>query len=180
MADLVDPGSASSTRLASGPYGAPPAPAEPLRQYVEEFAMLLEREGLPRMAGRIFVHLLTCEPPERTAAQLAADLHASVGSISPMARLLVSAELIERVSRPGVRADLYRVTPEGITSLMRGAVARIVRFRRMTERGLALLADRPPPSRERLHEINDLYGYFETALPALVSNWEHRRKESVQ
>ena len=102
------------------------------------------------MAGRIYAHLLTCDPIERSASDLAAELHASVGSISSMTRLLVAAELIERVSRPGMRADRYRITPELAITLMHGAVAKVTRLRRMTERGLALMQDRPPESRERL------------------------------
>src|SRR5438445_13508540 len=91
--------------------------------------MLMATEGLPRMAGRILGLLLVCEPPERTAAELARELHASAGSISTMTRLLERAQLIERVSRAGERADRFRITPEQGSVLMRGDVARIRRRR---------------------------------------------------
>ncbi len=148
-----------------------------VRAFVEDYAMLLEGEGLPRMAGRIFAWLQVCDPPEQTAADLSRQLNASVGSISSMTRLLVSAELIERVSRPGERADRFRITPDGVTTLMRSASARLSRFRRITARGLDVLADRPPASRERLEAFHDLYVYFEKAFPAVVDDWERQRKE---
>lgn len=148
-----------------------------LREYVEDYALLIEAEGMPRMAGRIWGYLQVCEPPERTAGELARELQASVGSISSMTRLLLSAELIERVSRPGERADRFRVSPESVSVLMRGSVARIARFRRMTGRGLELLADRPAESRARLAAFHDVFKFFEQAMPDLVKEWEARRKE---
>lgn len=155
----------------------PALEAKQLRDYVEEFAIVMEGEGLPRMAGRIFAYLEVCEPAERTAAELARELHASIGSISSMTRLLVSAELIERVSRPGERADRFRVTPEALASVMRGSTARIARLRRITARGIDLLAERPPEVRARLEAFHDLFLFFEQAMPALVEEWERRSKE---
>ncbi len=148
------------------------------RQFVEQYALVIAGEGVPRMAGRIFAYLQICEPPERTAAQLARELGASVGSISTMTRLLLSAELIERVSRPGERADRYRISPEGVAGLMRGSVGRIKRFTRMTRRGLDLLADQPAAADERLRAFNDLFTFFEEKLPALVDEWERGRKDN--
>ncbi len=147
-----------------------------IRNYIEEFAIAIEGEGLPRMAGRIFGYLLVCNPPERTAAQLARELGASIGSISTMTRLLVAAELIERVSRPGIRADLFRTTPGSVSSLMRGATARITRFRRLTERGIALLEDRPPAEQARLRAFHEVYVFFEEQMPALIGEWERGRR----
>src|SRR5712692_9981760 len=98
---------------------------DPLRPFVEEMAVTFEADGLPRMAGRIFAFLLVCRPPEQTAASLAHELDASGGSISTMVRLLVGAGLVERVSRAGVRADRFRVTPEGLRALMDSATARV-------------------------------------------------------
>ena len=45
-----------------------------IAEFVEQFAMHLEAEGRPRMAGRVLAFLLVCEPPERMAAELAREL----------------------------------------------------------------------------------------------------------
>jgi DNA-binding transcriptional regulator GbsR (MarR family) len=141
--------------------------------FVEEFGMLMATEGLPRMAGRILGLLLVCEPPERTAAQLARELRASAGSISTMTRLLLRAELIERVSRPGVRADQFRVMP--MTTLMRGASARMRHAREVMDRGLVALSGRPAATRARLESARDLYLLFEETVPALVDRFERQQ-----
>ncbi len=177
--ELTEAAPTASLAIASSPARSSPAAIDSpaIRQYVEEYALVIEGEGMPRMAGRIWAYLQICEPPERTAAELARELQASIGSISSMTRLLLSAELIERVSRPGERADRFRVSPESVSVLMRGSVARIARFRRMTGRGLELLADRPETSRARLTAFNDIFTFFEQRMPDLVKEWEARRKE---
>jgi DNA-binding transcriptional regulator GbsR (MarR family) len=138
-------------------------------------AMHLETEGLPRMAGRVFIHLLVCEPPERTAADLARELHASAGSISAMTRLLERAGLIERVARAGERADRFRVTPEQLATLIDGAGARIRRFRELTEELLEVIADRPPAMRTRLERVHGFYAFMEKRLPALIQEWRREQ-----
>lgn len=146
-----------------------------LAECMGPLAMHFETEGLPRMAGRVFGHLLVCEPPERTAAELARELHASAGSISTMTRLLERAQLIERVSRAGERADRFRITPEQVSVLMRGAGARIQRFRELSEQLLDVMADRPPAVRARLHRVHSFYTFLEHRIPALIDEWEREQ-----
>jgi len=143
-----------------------------IAEFVEEFAVHLETEGRPRMAGRILAFLLVCEPPERTAAELARELRASTGSISTMTRLLEAAGLIERVSRAGERADRFRVTPERVSAVIHGMGARIRRLRELTERGLDVMAGRPPAACARLNAVHKLYALFEKRIPTLVDEWE--------
>jgi DNA-binding MarR family transcriptional regulator len=148
-----------------------------LLEFVDEMAVALEAEGLPRMAGRIFSYLLICQPPEQTAAELGRELRASVGSVSTMTRLLVGAGLVERVSRAGHRADRFRVTPEGLSSLVAAGTARLTRYRRLSARGLGIVADQPPAARARLQELHDLYRFYEERMPALVEEWRRLRSD---
>jgi hypothetical protein len=47
----------------------------------------------------------------------------------------------------------------------------------MTERGLGLMADRPPAARARLQDLRDVYLIFEESIPPLLESWEKRRRE---
>ncbi len=146
-----------------------------IAEFVEQFAMHLEAEGRPRMAGRVLAFLLVCEPPERMAAELARELRASAGSISTMTRLLEGAGLIERVSRAGERADRFRVTPDRVTAVIHGMGARMRKARELTEHGLELMSDRPPAACARLQAVHALFALFEQRIPTLVDEWERRR-----
>ncbi|HUL57724.1 MAG TPA: MarR family transcriptional regulator [Anaeromyxobacteraceae bacterium] len=147
-----------------------------LREWVEELAMLYEREGLPRMAGRIFGWLLVCEPPEQTMEQLAGALQGSKASMSTMTRLLVTAGLVERVRPPGARRDGFRIPHDHWTNMWRSRTQALSAAAAVIARGRALVAGRPAEARRRLDEIHDLYRWFEKEYPRLLSRWERERR----
>ena len=92
-----------------------------------------------------------------------------------MTRLLIGPELVERVSRADHRADRFRITPESLSNLVSSGTVRLTRSRRLMERGLDLMADRPAADRARLEELHSLYVFLEERLPALVAEWNRTR-----
>jgi len=149
-------------------------------EFVDGFAHLMHAQrGVPLVGGRIFAYLLVCEPSEQTAAQIAAAVSASLGTVSSMTRLLLSARLIERVTRRGERAAVYLIAPDAMSSITRATLEGTRVAREMTDRGLALMADRPPPARARLQDLRDVYLIFENTIPALLESWEKGRREGT-
>ena len=65
--------------------------------------------GVPRTTGQIFGYLLACDPPEQTAADIAAGTGMSRGSVSAGARMLVGLNAIEERHRMGDRKTYYRL-----------------------------------------------------------------------
>jgi DNA-binding MarR family transcriptional regulator len=142
---------------------------------VEEVAMLFERDGLPRMAGRIFGWLLVCEPPEQTMEDLAAALQGSKASMSTMTRVLAGAGLIERVRPPGARRDHFRIHPGQWERLWRARLEQLRAATTLMRRGLDLLARRPAPARLRLEELHEQYAFFERELPDVLARFSRER-----
>lgn len=148
-------------------------PAElEVRAWVEQVSMLLERDGLPRMAGRIFGWLLVCDPPEQTMEDLATAVQGSKASMSTMTRLLVQAGLVEKVRTPGARRDQFRVRPGQWQKLWRARIELIHQATALTEQGLGLLASKPPEARARLEELHRQYRFFGLHFPELLDRLE--------
>jgi DNA-binding transcriptional regulator GbsR (MarR family) len=148
--------------------------------FIDGFAHLMQSQrGVPLVGGRIFAYLLVCEPAEQTAAQIAAGVGASLGTVSSMTRLLLSARLIERKTRRGERSAVYVISAGAMTTITRATVEAVWTAREMTDRGLALMADRPPLARARLQELRDVYLFFEQSIPALLDSWEKGRREGT-
>ena len=135
--------------------------------FIEEAARVFGA-GMPPMAGRMWAYLAICEPPERTAAEIAERLHASRGSVSGMARLLEQLGLIRRRTRPGDRREYFSIPPDALHRIMDTAVVQLRQTRELAEAGLALIADRAPESQARLRDIRDLYAFFEREWPAIL------------
>lgn len=149
-------------------------------EFVEGFASLLETRSIPRAAGRIFAFLQVSEPPLQTATQLSRALGISLGTVSSMTRLLMQAGWVERISRRGERQAAYRTAEGMMTLLVDGMMDPTRRARELTERGLALMADRPESAKARLRELNSIYRFFEEWLPTLLEHWHKRGQKEVQ
>ena len=145
---------------------------EERERFVEDFGVLIEQFGMPRMVGRVMGVLLVSDPPERSAKELAESLRASRGSISSATRTLGQIGLIERSARPGERRDYFRVKPGVWSELMQRELEALPVFRRMAERGLGLVGSGNPEARRGLEEMRDFYAYWEKELPAVLERWE--------
>jgi DNA-binding transcriptional regulator GbsR (MarR family) len=135
--------------------------------FIEEAARIIGA-GMPPMAGRMWAYLAICEPPDRTAAEIAERLQASRGSVSGMGRLLEQVGLIRRSTKPGDRREYFSIPPSATRRLMETAITRLRLSREVADAGLALIADRPPETQARLRDLRDLYAFFEQEWPAIL------------
>jgi DNA-binding transcriptional regulator GbsR (MarR family) len=149
-------------------------------QFVEEMGQFLGSLGMTPMAGRMWGWLLICEPEEQTAADIAAELHASRGAISGTARILATAGLIRRTTRPGDRREYFSAPPEALDSMLASAGALYRTMREIAERGLAATADRPVAARARLQEFHDVMSFVELEVPRLVGEFLRDRAAEKQ
>lgn len=137
--------------------------------YAESMAQYWESVGFARAAGQLIGHLMVCDPPHQTQAELAAALGLSAGTISVQIRNLVSLGLAESVRLPGERARYYQM-PQGAWGLvMRAEGERIAALGAMAEAGLGVL---PPTREDRITDLDAMTRFFEAEWPALVKRFE--------
>jgi DNA-binding transcriptional regulator GbsR (MarR family) len=148
-------------------------------QFVEEMGQFLSSLGMTPMSGRMWGWLLICDPPEQTAGDIAAALHASRGAISGTARLLATSGLIRRGTRPRDRREYFSAPPEALDSLLGSASAIYHQMRAIAGRGLDAIADRPEESKQRLQEFYDVMGFVEREVPRVVAQFLRERSEGT-
>lgn len=151
-------------RRAVGAARRPPNDAPERRSdaddFVEAVGALLQRRGFPRMAGRIFGQLLLSDPEQPSAAELAARLGASRGSISGMTRLLLAAGLIGRAHRLGERSGRYRLARRPWQALLRTDLEAVREVRHIAERAMRVRGARGGAA----GELRDVYLLLERQL----------------
>ena len=96
---------------------------EAVQQLVEQMALICEKEGMPRIVGRIFGYLLATDQTF-SLEDLAERLQASKASVSTNARMLEQFGMIRRVSVLGDRRDFYRVQDDPWEQMLRVAQGR--------------------------------------------------------
>ena len=154
-------------------------PHNDVNHFVEDMGLFFEQAGLSRMAGRVMGRLLISDPSHQTMHDLVENLHASKASISHATRLLIQIGFVDRVSFPGNRRDHYRIRPGAWVELTRRRAAHITAFRELAERGLGLVKDQPPQKKAALHEMHDIYAFFEREFPPLLERWEQSRQSEA-
>src|SRR5689334_6585578 len=143
--------------------------------FVEEMGQYLGSIGMTPMAGRMLAWLLICDPAEQTAAELSESLRASRGAISGAARALETAGFVRRSRRRGDRREFFSVPPGAIRALVAGAGAIYHRLEVIAAHGIGVVADLPPPQRERIQEFHDFVAYVEHLVPALLEQYLRER-----
>jgi Helix-turn-helix domain/MarR family len=89
---------ATAQRARRKPSAAVPARTTPnaVRGFADEFAALMVRTGLPRMAARVFAALVTTDSGALTAAELVGGLRVSPASVSKAVGYLEGLEVVRR------------------------------------------------------------------------------------
>jgi DNA-binding transcriptional regulator GbsR (MarR family) len=124
--------------------------------WVERVATFFaEHYGLPPITGRIVGWLMICEPPEQSAAQIAAAIGASRASLTTNMRLLTASGLVHRLTRSGGRTAYFRIDDDMWQKVIRRRIASMMSFGEITQDAIRLLgANKPRAARVRAaHEF---------------------------
>lgn len=125
-------------------------------QFVERMGQLYERDGLARIAGRIFGQLLLAVEP-MSLDDLVAALRVSKASVSTNTRLLDRLGVVERVTLPGDRRDYYQVTDRVHERMLEPRVQRLHETRKLLLEGLETEAAEDPRVQRRLEQFGEFF-----------------------
>jgi DNA-binding transcriptional regulator GbsR (MarR family) len=140
-------------------------------RFVERIGQILESDGLTRIAGRIFGHLLMSTEPQ-SLEDLATALQASKGSISQDTRLLERVGALERVTHAGDRRVFYQI---GDRMMGRMVALRLERFEQMRQ-AMAEGVEAAPNEkvRARLSEFADFHDHLLATMRDARDRWCER------
>ncbi|GAA2158322.1 MULTISPECIES: GbsR/MarR family transcriptional regulator [Glycomyces] len=113
-------------------------------------AFCVEEWGLPPITGRILGLLMICDPPERSAGQIAEAIQASRASLTSNMRFLTTIGLVRKVRVPGDRTSYFRIEDDAWQKVIQRKLDGLGRFGAIAEQGLALTGE-DGPGAERIH-----------------------------
>ena len=124
--------------------------------FIETIGIIVQSEGLPRIAGRVLAMLLY--DGERVSfGQLADALQVSRGSVSSSVRLLESQQLIKRVANPGDRQDYFQVLDNAFANMVAASASRCRRAAVDIDDALNAIPETESGPRTRVSEYADYY-----------------------
>ncbi|HEY4227939.1 MAG TPA: hypothetical protein VGM49_06340, partial [Candidatus Limnocylindrales bacterium] len=86
-----------------------------------------------------------------------------------------TAGFIRRSRRRGDRREYFSIPPGAIRTLVSGAGAMYHRMAVIASHGIGVVADLPPPKRERIEEFHDFLVFVEQVFPTLVQQYVAQR-----
>ena len=141
--------------------------------FIERCGVLWEKDGLPRIAGRIF-GLTLVSPDPCSIDDIAESLGVSKASVSNDTRLLEQLGFVERVSLPGDRKVYYQITPQSLERSLETRVQRIEEFQQLMDSGMQLPIKRAEV-RERIEAHRLAFGFVTNALGDALEELKARR-----
>jgi len=137
--------------------------------YVERWARLLEAQGQPRIAGRIYAQLATSVEPYLSLNDLATQLGVSRGSISTNTRRLIDTGFVTRVAVPGSRREHYAADADAARSLVERAAAMSRAIEALAREGMGLQPDAESQGVRSLRAIAGLYAGVAAAFESQIA-----------
>jgi DNA-binding transcriptional regulator GbsR (MarR family) len=149
---------------------------DPVEGFVERMGLLMEAEGMPRIAGRLIGFLLLREGAF-SLDDLAERLQVSKASVSTNARQLEQAGVLERVSEPGDRRDYYQMGQGALERTLRAAQRRWRTLQETFDETCASLPPEMEAGRRRLEEATRFHELMIAGVDRLLEEW--RQGEGV-
>jgi DNA-binding transcriptional regulator GbsR (MarR family) len=137
-------------------------------RFVERMGQIMENDGLTRIAGRIFGHLLLSSEP-KSLEDLATALQASKGSISQDTRLLERVGALERVTHAGDRRVFYQIGDRMMERVVALRLERFEQLRQAMSEGMEAASDEKV--RARLNEFIDFHDHLLATMREARDRW---------
>lgn len=148
-----------------------------ISDFVERMGLIVQADGMPRIAGRI-MGLLVMQGGPFSFAELAERLRVSRASISTNTRLLEDLGVIERTTVPGERQDFFKLRPQPYARMLRGYVERMRRARDVVDETRDALPRARDDARARLDELDMFYEALIESFISVIERWEKKAKPS--
>jgi DNA-binding MarR family transcriptional regulator len=144
-----------------------------VEQFVERMGIMLEADGVPRIAGRIFGFLMV-HAGAYSLDDLAEKLKVSKASVSTNARLMERLGVLERVAAPGDRRDYYQMRGDAWERMLRVAQRKWEGMRRALCEAEESLPGEMAVGRARLLEAESFHRLLGEESERLLERWRTR------
>jgi hypothetical protein len=139
-------------------------------RFIESMGLFFERQGVPRIGGRILGLLLVAEKP-LALGEVASLLRVSPASVSTNVRQLQASGLVDPASIPGDRRHYYVFNSAGWDHRLELAVSAMDSLGQLCQDALAMpgLKDH-----HKLRETVEFCGFYRQELAGAAERWRAR------
>ena len=142
-------------------------------RFVEGMGLYFERQGVPRIGGKLFGLLMLSEGP-LALDDLARLLKVSRASVSTNMRQFITAGVCEPASVPGDRRHYYGFREDAWERHLTSSMASIQTVTALCRAGVDAVGQKKPRSRTRLRKTVEFFEFFGQEIEASLARWKKR------
>jgi DNA-binding transcriptional regulator GbsR (MarR family) len=137
-------------------------------------SQFFDQLGQGSMTGRVFAHLLICEPVKQGAKDIQDATGASAGSVHGILKSFVSTGLVQRSSESGSKKLWFEISQDAFVNMLTTRMKLIERMVQLAEIGLEEV-NTNMSSHSRLNEMKICYSFFSQEFPKMIKRYENNR-----
>lgn len=148
-------------------------------EFVESMGLILQGDGMPRIAGRM-LGLFVLRGGPFSFAQLSEALDVSRGSISTNTRLLEDLGIIERVAIRGERQDYFKLADEPYAELVERKMIRSIKALESISKTAEKLDQSDADTLDRISELANFYRILADATDGALAALRKRNEPKIR
>jgi DNA-binding transcriptional regulator GbsR (MarR family) len=140
---------------------------------IESFGLYFERQGIPRIGGRILGLLLLSEEM-LSLGRIAELLRVSPASVSTNMRHFLTTRLVEEVSIPGDRLRYFTISAQAWKQQLESMRGIMRSIQELCQEGLVAVRPGARAARERLVAAIDFHEFMQAQVELAMHAWDER------
>lgn len=141
---------------------------------VNEFAIHMEKFGIPPLASRIFGVMLLVEPAEKSTQQIIAISGGSKGAVSLMMRIMEHMGIIEKCSIPGQRGHGWRIRRHFMVHMIEHKLIAVRNIQEFLENRLKSTENLSEFAISNLQEMMLFYQFLNEQMSDIFEQWKQK------
>ncbi|WP_223789053.1 hypothetical protein [Marinicella meishanensis] len=142
--------------------------------FTAQMAQFFDEMGQGSMTGRIFGHLLICQPAKQRAKAIQQATGASAGAVHGALKTFVAAGLVNRNSEAGSKTMWYEIADDAFLTMLTARLAMIKKLVQLADLGLAEMPS--GADTQRLEAMRSCYAHFEQRFPAMIAEFKAQKE----
>ena len=143
-------------------------------RFIEALGVLYERQGVPRIGGRMLGLFLISDEP-RSPERIAELLKVSRASVSTNLRVFTTLGICDHVSVPGDRRRYYVLREDGFARHLESNMDNLRKLTELCRGALGTVPSGRSPARRRLQAAVAYCEFIEKEIAATLARWHSRR-----
>ena len=143
-------------------------------RFIEALGLLYERQGVPRIGGRMMGLFLISDAP-LSPEQIADLLKVSRASVSTNLRIFTTTGICDDVSVPGDRRRYYVMREDAFVHHLEANLGSVRKLGDLCRDALDTVPSGRGPARRRLQESVAYCQFMEKEIAAIAARWRSRR-----